>query len=286
MRSADLPPEFAAALADARVHVAPLASTVVYFHEVGSTNDLAASLASSGSPEGTVVIAASQTAGRGRLGRVWHSPQHAGLYVSVVLRPSLDIRHASGPDPRSRVPLLALAAGVAVARGIFRSSGLAVELKWPNDVIVRRSALDPAETGRTRKLAGILAEAHTVGMDIQHIVLGYGINLRASAYPPDLAERTTSIEAERGESPDPALVLASTLQELAKEYRDLTRDGGERLLVEWRRWSTLADGAAVQWEDNGAVCEGNTAGIDADGALLVRTATGTSRIVAGTVNWL
>src|SRR6185436_9792131 len=108
-----------------------------------STNDVAAHLAELGANEGTIVAADAQTAGRGRLGRSWFSPPGAGLYVSIVLRPSGDLSKTGNPSA-----LLTLASGVAIAEGVGASTGLPVEIKWPNDVMIGR-----------RKLAGILAEA-------------------------------------------------------------------------------------------------------------------------------
>src|SRR6185436_8017573 len=99
----------------------------VFFHETGSTNDIAAAMAEQGAPQGAMAVAFAQTAGRGRLGRVWFSPPGAGLYVSVVCRDA------------TVAPLLTLAGGVAVADGIRAATGLPVEIKWPNDVVVADS---------------------------------------------------------------------------------------------------------------------------------------------------
>ena len=112
------------------------ASRVYWFTSVGSTNDIAASLADAGAGEGTTVVAEAQTSGRGRHGRVWHSPPGAGLYMSVILRPA------------DAQPLLTLASGVAIAEAVRACTGLPAEIKWPNDVMIGK-----------RKLAGILAEA-------------------------------------------------------------------------------------------------------------------------------
>src|SRR5262245_2245860 len=101
---------------------------VLYFTETGSTNDVAAQLAEQGAEEGTIVVASSQTAGRGRMGRVWHSPPEAGLYVSIVCR-----------SPRA-APYVTLAGGVAAAEGISSATGLPVEIKWPNDIVVHSGA--------------------------------------------------------------------------------------------------------------------------------------------------
>ena len=176
-----------------RIERGPIGYRIHYFSEIGSTNDEAARLAELGAPEGTIVIASAQTAGRGRFGRTWFSPPGAGIYVSVICR-----------DARA-VPYLSLAAGVAVADAIRTSTGLPVEIKWPNDIVVRGGR------GRRRKLAGILAEASTSPEGVQHVVVGVGINLRPAAYPPEIADLATSLESELGREVAPATVLATTL---------------------------------------------------------------------------
>src|SRR5262249_594491 len=153
-------------LAAAASRLGPLASEVMWYAEVPSTNDVAAACAERGAGEGCVIVADTQTAGRGRHGRSWCSPPGAGLYVSLVLRP---LPHA--------LPLLTVGAGVAVAEGIRAATGLAPALKWPNDVYVG-----------SRKLAGILAEAGAAPDGAQHVVLGVGINLLPAAYPGEMAE--------------------------------------------------------------------------------------------------
>ena len=175
-----LPDELAGALDASRDRRGAFGARLEYYADAGSTNDLAAALADAGAPEGTAVVASAQSRGRGRLGRRWFSPPGAGLYVSVVVRRS------------GLAPLLTLAGGVAVAEGIRRATALPVELKWPNDVIV------PGPRGSRRKLAGILAEASSSRAQLQYVVLGYGINLRTAAYPPEVSGRATSIEAELG----------------------------------------------------------------------------------------
>ena len=135
-----------------------------YFSEIGSTNDEAATVAQRDAPEGTVVVASSQTAGRGRLGRTWCSPPDAGLYASVICR------------DRRVAPMLTIAGGVAVAEGIRNATGLPVEIKWPNDVV-----LVTGVPTAPRKIAGILAEASSSTEGLQYVVLGFGVNLRPAA---------------------------------------------------------------------------------------------------------
>jgi BirA family transcriptional regulator, biotin operon repressor / biotin---[acetyl-CoA-carboxylase] ligase len=215
------------------------------------------------------VVAAAQTAGRGRLGRDWFSPAGAGLYMSIVFR------------DRRVVPLLTLAAGVAVAEGITAATGLPVLLKWPNDVVVE-SGVGPV---RRRKLAGLLAEASTGADGVQHAILGIGINLRPAAYPPAIADRATSIESELGREPDAALILAETLAALHRRTRELADRQPGAVLERWRELAPSAAGSAVEWDAPGGAKNGVAAGIDDTGALLVRCGDRLERVISGEVRW-
>jgi BirA family biotin operon repressor/biotin-[acetyl-CoA-carboxylase] ligase len=240
-----------------------------YFSEIGSTNDEAGSLAQRGADEGTLVLASSQTAGRGRLGRQWFSPPDAGLYASLICR-----------DHRA-APLLTIAGGVAVAEGIREATGLPVEIKWPNDVVLVTGV--PAAR---RKIAGILAEASSSTDGLQCVVLGFGVNLRPSAYPPEIASRATSIETELGRPVDQGPLLAAILVAFASLFGFLRSGDSAAVLARWRALAPSASGAQVRYETAGATREGVTAGMAEDGALLVRGAGGVERIIAGEVVWL
>jgi BirA family biotin operon repressor/biotin-[acetyl-CoA-carboxylase] ligase len=247
----------------------PFGEPLYFFEETSSTNDVAGRLAEAGASEGSVVVALAQTAGRGRLGREWFSPPGAGLYVSVVCR---DARAA---------PLLTLAGGVAVAEGITTATGLPVRIKWPNDIV----AVDgPPRQGR-RKLAGILAEAATGSSGLQYVVLGFGINLRPAAYPPALASRATSIEAELGRVPDAGAVLGETLASLFSRVRALAAGDAASVLDAWRLLAPSARGARVEWDTPAGAAAGTTAGIDSSGALLVDVGGRIERVIAGELRW-
>jgi BirA family biotin operon repressor/biotin-[acetyl-CoA-carboxylase] ligase len=258
----------AAALDRARPRLRRFGRPLHFFSEIGSTNDAAARLADQGAPEGTTVVAAAQSAGRGRLGREWFSPPGAGLYVSVVCRAP------------AAAPFLTLAGGVAVASGIRRATALPVHIKWPNDIVVEAAA----SPGR-RKLAGILAEASSAGAGLEYVVLGMGINIRSAAYPRELADRATSIETELGRIPDAAAVLADTLVALEEALDLLVAGHARELLDQWRALAPAARGTAVEWEGPSGTVTGTTAGIDDTGALLVRTISGIERIISGEVRW-
>jgi BirA family biotin operon repressor/biotin-[acetyl-CoA-carboxylase] ligase len=242
---------------------------VRWFPTVTSTMDVAAEAADAGAGEGLVIVAEEQTAGRGRRGRPWSSPAGSGLYVSFVFRP---------PAEALSAPLLApltLAAGVAVRRAIIGATGLTPELKWPNDVVVGR-----------RKLAGILAEGVGIGTAAQTVILGVGINVSGASHPGEIAQRATSLEAELGHAIEREPVLEELLIQIPAAYDQLRRGDADDILRSWRQASASAVGSAVEWTAVEGVRRGTTAGIDDDGALLVRTAGGTERVVAGEVRWL
>ncbi len=232
-----------------------------WYASVASTMDEASVLATSGAAHGVVVGAGHQTTGRGRRGRVWESPAGAGLYFSLVTRPAV-LANAS-------LPLLTLAAGVAVRDGIFAALGLAPHLKWPNDVLVDG-----------RKLAGILAEGLAIGTATQAVVVGVGLNLQTSSYPPEVASRATSLEGELGRPVDRGAVLVEVLAALWDRLATLERSPGD-ILQAWRAASPSATGTRVEWDGR----TGTTAGIDDTGALLVRTAAGVERVIAGELHW-
>lgn len=265
-----LPADFQAALMATASRRGPFGEPAHFLTETGSTNDVAAALAERGAPEGTTVIALAQRAGRGRLGRVWFSPAGAGIYISVICR------------DRSAVPLLTLAGGVAVAEGIRVTTGLPVEIKWPNDIVVE----DGRSGARRLKLAGILAEASTGAEGLQQAILGFGINVRPAAYPPELVGLATSIETELGRPADSAAVLAETLAALNTQVQWLARGDTAATLNRWRALAPSAVGSAVEWSRAGERRRGTTAGIDEEGALLVRSGNHIERVFSAEVRWL
>ncbi len=270
MNSDRIPDDLSRALAATAGQRGVFGSELVYHDEVGSTNDLALEAGDRGAPEGTTFVASAQAAGRGRLGRTWFSPPGAGLYVSTIVR---------------RVSIarwLTLAGGVAVAEGIRRATGLPVEIKWPNDVV----AVGAGGFRTRRKLAGILAEGSSTGADLQYVVLGFGINMRTAAFPPELVDRATSIEAELGRDVDSGIVLSGVLVALNDVLEAVSASGEESLVHRWLALAPSARGAKIQWDGPSGPVEGVSAGLDADGALLARTGDRLERILSGEVRWI
>jgi BirA family biotin operon repressor/biotin-[acetyl-CoA-carboxylase] ligase len=236
-----------------------MAGRLTWYPMVASTNTLALGLAEHGADEGSIVAADMQTAGRGRLGRGWASPAGAGIYASVVLRPSLRI-----------VPLMTMAAGVAIAEGIAAATGLQATLKWPNDLYAGG-----------RKLGGILAEGGS-----KHVVVGFGINVLQASMPTDVALRATSIARELGREVDRGLVLAECLAAMWRRYQDLEEHREAGVLNAWRSGAAPMMGKAIEWDHEGTTESGRAVGIDEAGALLMDTGGGIIRIVSGEVRWI
>ena len=263
MEDTPRPDEIRDALARAGARLGPFEHHLSWHEEVGSTNDVAIAAADGGAPEGFVVAANAQSSGRGRLGRTWASPPDAGLYVSLILRP-----------PPHAVPLITIAAGVAIAEGVEAASGLSSCVKWPNDVCVG-----------SRKLAGILAESGSSAAG-DHVVVGFGINLRPAALPPDISARATSIEGELGRSVDRGLLLAECLAALADRYRLLQGGARDAVIAAWRSRAAEHLGRPVEWDAEHGVRRGIAHDIDARGALLVRVGDRMVRVTSGEVRWL
>lgn len=263
------PADIAEALEAARARLMDTALGVQWHETVTSTMDVAEALANAGAAEGLVVAAGAQTEGRGRRGRVWHSPPGAGLYLTFLLRPSLDVLRID------HLGLLTLASGLAVREAMQRATGFSAELKWPNDVMVGR-----------RKLAGILAEGLGLGTGDQVVLLGMGVNLLSAQRPLEIALRATSLEEETGRVPDRGRLVEELLVAVMEEYRRLCRGEADTMLRAWCRAAPSIEGHPVQWQADRQTRRGTTAGIAGDGALLVRTPTGVERVVAGEVIWL
>ncbi len=181
-----------------------LGSRVRLFEEVGSTNDAAWQQAEGpGLPHGALILAESQTAGRGREGRAWFSPRSAGLWFSVAVRPDLE---------GSRLPLLTQMTGVQIALALERAVGLESLVKWPNDLLIDG-----------RKAAGILTEARSSGSAPPLAVIGVGIDVNQTEdeFPPDLQGTATSLRAVAGAPLDRAAILDAVLDAMEEGYRAL-----------------------------------------------------------------
>lgn len=235
---------------------------VILTHDsLPSTNTEAIEQARRGAPEGTTVIAHEQTAGRGRLGRVWRSPPRAGLYMSLVLRPRLT--HIARAD----FPMLVFAAALAVHDALLAACALSTDIKYPNDLLFD-----------ARKLCGILGETVDTSRGTAAII-GIGINLTNEAFAPDLPH-ATSLEAATGKRFDAELITRAVLDAFAVRYESLhKRDGSKHTLAAWCAASSFADGKPVRITLDNETFTGTTRGLESDGALRVEVGSNEIRLV-------
>jgi BirA family transcriptional regulator, biotin operon repressor / biotin---[acetyl-CoA-carboxylase] ligase len=221
-----------------------------YHDEIESTNVEAKALALKGAPEGTVVVAEAQTAGRGRLGRRWTSPAGKGLLFSVVLRPTL---------PMNDAHLLTIVAATAAADAIEKHVPARVAIKWPNDLFIG-----------DRKVGGILMEVAGEQDEVDWVVLGIGLNVNTefSELPVALRRTASSLKMVKGELVDRSDVLASLLLGLEEAYKAALRGGFEKALSAFRERDYLLS-RTISVETRQGPVIGAAAGIDDRGALLV-----------------
>jgi len=246
----------------ARLTTRVIGATLYVHDEVDSTNRLAADLAQAGAADGTVVVAESQTRGRGRLGRHWVSPSGMNLYVSIILT------RMQPPPIITWIPLLA---AVAVARTIHNAIGLPTRIKWPNDVLAYRE-------GQARKIAGILAETtggSPGGVRAVAVGIGINVNMPIEAFPEDLRPIATSLLIETGHTLDRVQFLASLLLEMEQLYEHLLKHGSARVMEPYCELSDTL-GKHIQIElAGGGRAEGRAEAFAGDGALCLRTGNGT-----------
>ena len=233
---------------------------VLHYDQLGSTMDETRTLAEQGNPEGIVIIAEEQTSGRGRFNRAWISPRGENLSFSVLLRPTA-----------AQLPYVNMAATIAVARTLAVITGLAPTIKWPNDVRIGG-----------RKASGILVETAMGAEEVDHTVVGIGVNVNfdPSRFP-EIASIATSIFRETGARVDRTTVLRSLLEHFDDLYRAVK--SGSSLTKEWASLlETLGRTVEVRWMDQ--VLKGRAEGVDEQGNLILSQPDGsTITVVAGEV---
>ena len=225
---------------------------------------VAAEKASAGAPEGALIVADEQLFGRGRLGRSWHSAAGAGLYFSLLLRPS------TAP---ARSTALTLACGLGVARSVGETCGVRCDLRWPNDVMLS-----------ARKCAGVLVEMAAEGDRVEHVIVGVGVNVNQEAFPPELEPIATSLRLETGCEWAREPLLEAIVGRIERYYSMFLERGTPAIVEAFSRASSYARGKRVRVEGLDERLTGVTAGLDATGLLLLRTDKGeTVPVVAGSV---
>jgi BirA family biotin operon repressor/biotin-[acetyl-CoA-carboxylase] ligase len=235
-----------------------------HFLKTASTNRVAMELGYANEPEGTIVLAEEQTAGRGRAGRVWHSERGTGIYVTLLLRPQISPVQA---------PLLTIMAGLSARAAIQAQTGLTIDLKWPNDLMIG-----------SKKLGGILTEMHAEPSQIRHVVVGIGINANQDKFPGEFSSIATSLRLQLDRSISRMELLVRLLREFESNYNRFLREGAPGVTQRFEAVSSYARGKRVRVSSGAESYSGVTAGLSPEGFLQVeREAGNIVTVIAGDV---
>jgi len=234
---------------------------IFYFDTLTSTIDMAMDLGVKGAASGTLILAESQTKGKGRLGRTWFSPKYKGLYMSLILRPDMLPTQAS---------ILTLLAAVSICDAIRNAAGVTTQIKWPNDILVNN-----------KKLCGILTQVIAETDRIDFMIISAGINVNNDKK--SLVSTATSLREQKKDEISRVILLQEILRELEANYIVLEKKGASLILEKWRQHNTTL-GRRVKVYCQHKHVEGEALDIDTDGGLLVRKDNGiTEHIMAGDV---
>jgi BirA family biotin operon repressor/biotin-[acetyl-CoA-carboxylase] ligase len=235
-----------------------------HFFKTDSTNRVALELGHAGEPEGTVVLAEEQTAGRGRAGRSWVSERAAGIYVTLLLRPRLAPVQA---------PLLTMMAGLSVHTAVESVIGLNVDLKWPNDLLIGG-----------KKAGGILTEMHAEPSQVRFVIVGIGLNVNQEKFSGELAHIATSLRMETRKSQSRMELLVRLLREFESDYNRFLREGVSGVVERFEMVSSYARGKRVRVSNGSESYVGTTAGLGPEGLLQVEREDGRlMTVIAGDV---
>jgi BirA family biotin operon repressor/biotin-[acetyl-CoA-carboxylase] ligase len=225
---------------------------------------VALELGHAGEPEGAVVLAEEQTAGRGRAGRAWHSDRALGIYMTLLLRPRLAPVQA---------PLLTMMAGLSARSAVQAVTGLTVDLKWPNDLLVCG-----------KKAGGILTEMHAEPGQIRFVIVGIGLNVNQETFPGELADAATSLRLETGKTQSRMELLVRLLREFESDYNRILREGVASVVARFEEVSTYAKGKRVRVTNGTDSYLGTTSGLGPEGLLQVQRDDGKiMTVIAGDV---
>jgi BirA family biotin operon repressor/biotin-[acetyl-CoA-carboxylase] ligase len=259
-----IPDILAPSLLRAELGEHPFGRHIIHYFRTDSTNAVALKLAGEGAEQGTVVLAEEQTAGRGRLGRTWYSEKSSGIYTSIILRP---------PLAPAAAPVLTLMAGLAVQKAVTATTGLSVDIRWPNDLLVGG-----------KKVCGILTEMSAEVDRLHAVVLGIGMNVNHCRMPAELENSATSLRMEAHRAISRLQVFVALLRELERHYQMLLKSGNRAITERWEAASTFAHGKRVYVSTPAGVAQATTTGLDPSGALNVQYDDGRQEsLVAGEV---
>ncbi len=202
-----------------------MGQSIYFYEETDTTNNRARELALEGAPEGTLVVAEKQTAGRGRRGKVWESPLGTGIWMSLVLRPQIMPAEAS---------VLTLLCGLATAEAIEAETGLSAGIKWPNDILING-----------KKAVGILTEMDCEMSQVHFVIPGIGINVNTASFPPEIADIATSLYLECGKTVSRRRLVHKVLERLEEHYETFLRTGSFTAMLEDYRKHCITLGKEV-----------------------------------------
>jgi BirA family biotin operon repressor/biotin-[acetyl-CoA-carboxylase] ligase len=223
---------------------------IFYFQEIGSTNLMAKEYALNGFPEGVLVIAECQTQGRGRQHRYWHSPPNSGIYLSMILRPSL---------PPNETAVITLMTAVALAEAILTEAEIMVRIKWPNDLLVGG-----------KKLSGILTEINTFPDSVDFVIVGVGINVNTppEIFSNEIKDIATSLFSETGRRMRRARLVTAFLSAFEKYYAIFQKRQFTTIINRWKSFSNII-GKVITVDILGRRYTGKVVAVDQDGTLVI-----------------
>lgn len=242
-----------------RLHTKFWGQETVFFEETDSTNNVIKRMAEEGAAHGTLAIAEIQTAGRGRRGRQWASPKGSGIWMSFLLRPEILPQKAS---------MLTLVTALAVRQAILKVCQLPVLIKWPNDIV-----------SRGRKVCGMLTEMSAELEWVHYVVIGIGINVNMEEFPEEIRETATSLRMECERKINRSSLIAAFGEAFEEYYEQFMKSGDLSLLMEEYNQYLVNCGKKVKIIDPAGEYTGVSAGINAQGELLVTDEEGSLRTV-------
>ena len=238
---------------------------VLFHRELSSTNLQAKLDAENGAAQGTLLVADKQTAGRGRRGRTWSSPEGTNAYFTLILKPEFHVELAS---------MITLGMGIAVADGIRETCQAQAYIKWPNDIVING-----------KKVCGMLAEMSVERDYIHYVVMGVGINVGLQEFPPEITNMATCLEAECGYKVSRATLIANVMSKFEAYYEIFRKEGSLKGLRERYNSLLINQGREVRVLAPKAEFQGVSRGINEAGELLVELEDGTvTEVYAGEVS--
>ena len=264
-RLAGVPDTIAEEEVASRLQTERMGRQIRYFSRIDSTNQYAKRIAEEGAPDGTLIIADEQTAGKGRSGRTWVTPPAEAIAFTLLLRPKLS------PD---RISMVTLVMGLAVTNAVNSLYGVSAGIKWPNDVVIKG-----------RKLCGILTEMSAEVRQVNYIVIGVGINANLTSFPEEIREIATSLKLELGRDINRAELIARVMTEFERLYAEFEAQGDLGAVMQEYNELCLNAGSKVRVLDPNGEYTGTSRGINSMGELLVETEDGQMQeVYAGEVS--